>query len=155
MTMADIDTTFASIRENWLDGIDIRYIQGSKPSIDMFKKLRELAQQKNYLIHGVFDLVNITVMRDFHIASLRVYKPLSQGPFQAGPVQPLQSIETSVQEYSTAVAGAQLASAGNHCIAFSLAAVRFDGAKSPGDNGQAVEKVEYCKVGGSACSITL
>ncbi|XP_072141303.1 uncharacterized protein [Dermacentor andersoni] len=86
--MADIDKAFASIRGGLLDGIDIRYIQGTERSIHKLKELRNLADQKKYLIHGVFEKVNINVMRHFHLASLRVYTTLSQGAYKAAPVQP-------------------------------------------------------------------
>nr|XP_050024043.2 uncharacterized protein LOC126518244 [Dermacentor andersoni] len=142
--MADIDKAFASIRGGLLDGIDIRYIQGTERSIHKLKELRNLADQKKYLIHGVFEKVNINVMRHFHLASLRVYTTLSQGPYKAAPVQPSVNVETAVTAYAAAVIGAKLESFGNHCVAFTLSPVGFLGARQLEDHAYGVKKYEYC-----------
>ncbi|KAH7970220.1 hypothetical protein HPB49_001190 [Dermacentor silvarum] len=142
--MADIDKAFASIRGGLLDGIDIRYIQGTERSIHKLKELRSLADQKKYLIHGVFEKVNINVMRHFHLASLRAYAALSQGPYKAAPVQPSMNVQTTVTAYAAAVIDAKLESYGNHCIAFTLAPVGFLGARQLDDHAYGVKKYEYC-----------
>ncbi|XP_077498554.1 uncharacterized protein LOC144109614 [Amblyomma americanum] len=38
MVMADVDASFSSIRDGWLDGIDIRYIRGDEQSLDLFQE---------------------------------------------------------------------------------------------------------------------
>ncbi|XP_070382336.1 uncharacterized protein [Dermacentor albipictus] len=142
--MADIDKAFASIRGGLLDGIDIRYIHATERSIHKLKELRNLADQKKYLIHGVFEKVNINVMRHFHLASIRVYTTGSQGPYKAAPVQPSENVETAVAAYAAAVIDAKLESFGNHCVAFTLAPVRFPGAHQLEDHAYGVKKYEYC-----------
>ncbi|XP_077500871.1 uncharacterized protein LOC144111444 isoform X1 [Amblyomma americanum] len=83
-------------------------------------------------------------MKHFHLASLRVYTVQAQAPFKAELVQPTIAIQTRVGEYAAAVAGAGLSPSGNHCITFSLAAVKYSGSNDIGDAANAVEKVMYC-----------
>ncbi|KAL1478507.1 hypothetical protein MTO96_016198 [Rhipicephalus appendiculatus] len=108
------------------------------------EELRSLADKKKYLIHGVFEKVNINVMRHFHLASLRVYTALSQGPYKAAPIQPTVNVAKAVAAYAAAVKSAKLESYGNHCIAFSLAPVGFLGARQLDDRAYGVKKYEYC-----------
>ncbi|KAH6940983.1 hypothetical protein HPB50_011600 [Hyalomma asiaticum] len=145
ISMDVLHNAYLSIPDNWLDGIDIRYIRGNEPSLRLFKTLRALADGQSYIIHGVFDSVKMNVMKDFHIATLRVYKQLTPpGPFKAVSLQPTADVERAIGEYDTAVEGANLAAFGNHCIAFSLAAVQYDGARAYGDNAVDFAKVPYC-----------
>ncbi|XP_037557346.2 uncharacterized protein LOC119434101 isoform X2 [Dermacentor silvarum] len=147
LSMDVLNNAFLSVASGWLDGIDIRYMSGNEPSLHLFKDLRRLADSQRYIIHGVFDSVKIDVMKDFHIASLRVYKhPMPPGPFKAVSLQPTADIESGVQAYQAAVQGANLAGSGNHCIALSLAAVQYTGARTYGDNAVDFLKALYCTV---------
>lgn len=144
MAMADVDASFSSIRDGWLDGIDIRYIRGNEPELHLFQELRVLADSKHYIIHGVFDSVKIDPMKHFHLASLRVYAIQTHAPFKAELVQPAATIENRVGEYAAAVASANLSSSSNHCIAFSLATIKYRGAKNIGDPAGDVDEAMYC-----------
>lgn len=146
-SMNDIHTAYLSIASDWLDGIDIRYMSGNEPSLHLFKDLRKLADGKGYIIHGIFDSVKMDVMKDFHIATLRVYKELTPpGPFKAVSPQQTEDVENGVSAYESAVTGAHLNAYGNHCIAFTLAAVQYNGARALGDNAVDFAKVPYCSV---------
>ncbi|XP_065312283.1 uncharacterized protein [Dermacentor albipictus] len=145
LSMDVVNNAFLSIAGGTIDGLDIRYFSGSEPSLHLIKDLRKLADSEQYIIHGVFDSVKINVMKDFHIASLRVYRhPTPPGPFKAVSLQPTADIESGVQAYQAAVQGAKLAASGNHCIALSLAAVQYSGAHSYGDDASDFAKAAYC-----------
>ncbi|XP_072141526.1 uncharacterized protein [Dermacentor andersoni] len=145
LSMDVVHNAFLSIAGGALDGLDIRYFSGSEPSLHVIKDLRKLADNEQYIIHGVFDSVKIDVMKDFHFASLRVYKnPMPPGPFKAVSLQPTADIESGVQAYQAAVQGANLATSGNHCIALSLAAVQYSGAHSYGGDASDFAKAMYC-----------
>ncbi|XP_077486512.1 uncharacterized protein LOC144097749 [Amblyomma americanum] len=147
LTSNELDRAFASARDSVFHGIDVRYTQGEEHWLKVLSEIRQLADKNGYLIHVVFDKPNKVELSLVHIASLRVYTSLSQGPYTASAIQPKTKIEKTVEEYTAALggSGSQIAMSAWHCIAFSLAAVSFKASEYFGDLAVGIAKLEYCE----------
>lgn len=143
-----IDAGFVKVRSKVFHGIDIRITQGDPTWLKLLTDLRLLADQNGYLIHVVFDSPIGEEISQVHMASLRVYKPLSQGPYRASPIQTVTQIEQAVDKYSKEIlsSGAgQRASRAWHCVGLSLAAVAFQSTKDLDDEAVGIKRLTYCQ----------
>ncbi|XP_065289356.2 uncharacterized protein [Dermacentor albipictus] len=142
-----INTGFVNVRSTVFHGIDIRVTHSDPTWLKLLTDLRLLADQNGYLIHVVFDVPVGVEISQVHMATLRVYKPLSQGPYKASPIQTLTQIEQAVDKYSKEVllSGAgQLALSAWHCVGLSLAAVSFQSTRDLEDDAVGIKRLSYC-----------
>ncbi|KAL3250830.1 hypothetical protein MRX96_055362 [Rhipicephalus microplus] len=157
MTADDISTSFVKVRSDVFHGVDIRYTQSNPTWLKLITDLRVLADKNGYLIHVVFDEPTSDQISQAHMASLRVYKPLSQGPYQASPIQSKRDIEEAVSKYSkaiTSVGSNKLAMSAWHCIDLSLAAVAFQSSSDLGDDAVGFDRNDSKKVTGDPSYFT-
>ncbi|XP_054930053.1 uncharacterized protein [Dermacentor andersoni] len=143
----EINAGFVKVRSKVFHGIDIRITEFDPTWLKLLTDLRLLADQNGYLIHVVFDVPVGMEISQVHMATLRVYKPLSQGPYRASPIQTLTQIEQAVDKYSKEVllSGAgQLASSAWHCVGLSLAAVAFQSTGDLEDEAVGIKRLSYC-----------
>ncbi|KAL1467320.1 hypothetical protein MTO96_026204 [Rhipicephalus appendiculatus] len=148
MTADDISTSFVKVRSKVFHGIDVRYTQSNPTWLKLLTDLRVLADRNGYLIHVVFDDPTSEQISQVHMASLRVYKPLTQGPYKASPIQSKKAIEEAVKKYSKEITSGgsnKLAMSAWHCIGLSLAAVDFQSSSDLGDDAVGVKRLSYCE----------